>query len=81
MLGRLNARMLREICTSSHAHNVGYVAAIPILFTHSIQIPIICKNYVKVKKIGTSPRRLKISSCESFLCPPLLIEVHEFEKC
>ena len=40
MLGRLNARMLREICTRSHAHNVGYVAAIPILFTYSIQIPI-----------------------------------------
>ena len=50
MLGRLNARMLREICTSSHAHNVGYVAAIPILFTYSIQIPIMCKNYGKMIK-------------------------------
>ena len=50
MLGRLNARMLREICTRSHAHNVGYVAAIPILFTYSIRIPITCKNYVKMMK-------------------------------
>ena len=68
MLGRLNARMLREICTSSHAHNVGYVAAIPILFTYSIQIPIMCKNYGKMIKWALHQELLKFRFTNHFLC-------------